>query len=75
MTKSDMIIIDGHPSSWQHFLELRRQQVEARRAAQRRRLALFELKHDCRPQTDAQPADRYQEPAPPLHHDDRCGKR
>jgi hypothetical protein len=63
MTKPDMIMIDGRPLSWQRLLELRRRQVEAWRAAQPRQLALFELKHDCRPQTERTAAARYQEPS------------
>ena len=63
MTKPDRITIDGRSLSWQRILELRRQQVQAWRAAQPRQLALFELKHDCRPQAERTAAGRYQEPS------------
>lgn len=63
MTKPDTITIDGRALSWQRLLELRRQQVEARRSALPRQLALFELKHDCRPQAERTAAGRYQEPS------------
>lgn len=63
MTKPDTITVDGRTLSWQRLLELRRQQVEAWRAAQPRQLALFELKHDRRPRAERTAAGRYQEPA------------
>ncbi len=63
MTKPDTIIIDGHALSWQRISELRRQQLEAWRAEQARQLALFELKDDCRPQTERTAAGRYREPS------------
>jgi hypothetical protein len=41
---------------------LRRQQLEAWRAAQPRQLALFELKNDTRPVPERTAAGRYREP-------------
>lgn len=57
MSKPDTIMIGGRAYSWPELCELRRQQLEARKAAQPRQLALFELKDDCRPA-----AGRYLEP-------------
>jgi hypothetical protein len=44
MPKPDILIVDGHPFSWQRICEVRHQQLEAWRAEQARQLALFELK-------------------------------
>lgn len=63
MAKPDTIIIDGHAFDWQRICDLRRVQLEARRAEQCRQLALFELKDDCRPTADRTAAGRYQEPS------------
>jgi hypothetical protein len=62
MTKSDTLIIDGHAFSWKRLCDLRRQQLEAWRAAQGRQTALFELKDDCRPAAERTAGGRYQEP-------------
>jgi hypothetical protein len=62
MAKPDTLIVDGHALSWQRLVELRRQQLEAWRAAEARQLALFELKDDCRPAAERTAAGRYQEP-------------
>jgi hypothetical protein len=62
MAKPDTIIVDGHAFSWQRISELRRKQLEARRADQARQLALFELKEDCRPEAERTAAGRYLEP-------------
>jgi hypothetical protein len=62
MSKPDTIILDGRGYSWQQLCELRRQQLEAWKAAQPRQLALFDLKDDCRPATERTAAGRYQEP-------------
>jgi hypothetical protein len=62
MAKPDTILIGGHAYSWQQLCELRRQQLEARQAAQPRQLAMFELKDDCRPEAERTAAGRYQEP-------------
>jgi hypothetical protein len=62
MAKADTLIIDGHGYSWQQLCELRRRQLEARKAAQPKQLTLFELKEDCRPTADRTAAGRYEEP-------------
>jgi hypothetical protein len=62
VAKPDTLILDGHAYSWQAICELRRQQLEAWRAAQPRQLALFELREDCRPAAERTPAGRYREP-------------
>ena len=62
MAKPDTLLIDGHAFSWQRICELRRQQLEVRRAAQATQLALFELKDDCRPPSERSAAGRYEQP-------------
>jgi hypothetical protein len=62
MVTPDIIVIDGHGYSWQQLCELRRQQLEAWKAAQGEQPTLFELKDDCRPQAERTAAGRYQEP-------------
>lgn len=62
MAKPDTLIVDGHAFSWQRLLELRRQQLEAWHAEQCRQLALFELKEDCRPESERTAAGRFLEP-------------
>jgi hypothetical protein len=62
MAKPDTLIVDGRALSWQRLLELRRQQLEAWQAGQSRQLTLFELKDDCRPETERTGAERYREP-------------
>jgi hypothetical protein len=62
MAKPDTIIVDGHAFSWLRICDLRRQQLEAWKAEQARQLALFELKDDCRPETERTAAGRYLEP-------------
>jgi hypothetical protein len=62
MAKPDIVVVDGHAFSWQRLCEPRRQQLEARQAAQLRQLAPFELKDDCRPATERTAAGRYAEP-------------
>jgi hypothetical protein len=62
MTKPDILVVDGRAFSWRQICELRRQQLEARKAAEPRQLALFELKDDCRPATERTAAGRYAEP-------------
>jgi hypothetical protein len=63
VAKPDTLIIDGRAYSWQALCELRRQQLEAWRAAQPRQLALFELKNDTRPVADRTAAGRYEQPS------------
>ncbi len=62
MSKPDILIVDGHAFSWQRLCELRRQQLEAWRAAHAVQPALFELKEDFRPAAERTAAGRYQEP-------------
>jgi hypothetical protein len=62
MTKPDIILIGGHAYRWQEICELRRQQLEARKATQPPQLALFEFKEDCRPAAERTAAGRYAEP-------------
>ena len=62
MAKPDTLIIGGHAFSWQQLCELRRQQLEAWRAAQPSQPPLFEMKDDCRPAAEQKAAGRYQEP-------------
>jgi hypothetical protein len=63
VTRHDIIILEGRAYSWQQLCTLRRQQVEARRAASGRQLALFELKEDCRPASERTASDRFREPS------------
>jgi hypothetical protein len=60
--KPDILFVDGHAFSWQRLLELRRQQLETWQARQCRQPTLFELKDDCRPQSENTAAGRYREP-------------
>lgn len=62
MAKPDTLVVDGHGFSWQRLCELRRQQLEAWRAAQGNQPALFELKDDCRPAAERTAHGRYVEP-------------
>ncbi len=71
MSKPDTLIIDGRAHSWQALCDLRRQQLEAWRAAQPRQLALFELKNDTRPVAERTAAGRYREPTL-FAHSDEC---
>ena len=63
MAKPDTLMVEGHAFSWQRLCELRRQQLEAWRAAQSEQPALFELKDDCRPAAERTVAGRYREPS------------
>ena len=63
MAKPDTLIVDGHALSWQRLCELRRQQLEAWKAAQPSQPTLFELKEDCRPEAERTAAGRYREPS------------
>jgi hypothetical protein len=62
MPKPDTIIVDGHAFSWQRLCELRRQQLDAFKAAQPSQAALFELKTDLRPEPERTASGRYREP-------------
>ena len=63
MARPDTILIGGHAYSWQEICELRRRQLEARKASQPRQLALFELKDDSRPVAERTASGRYLEPS------------
>lgn len=62
MARPDVLVIDGHAFSWQRICELRRQQLDAWRAAQAPQGVLFELKEDCRPAAERTARGRYEEP-------------
>ena len=62
MGKPDTLIIDGHAFSWQRLCDLRRQQLEAWKAARSNQPALFEMKDDFRPAAERTAAGRYLEP-------------
>jgi hypothetical protein len=62
MKAPDTIIIEGRAFSWKRILELRREQLEAWKAAQPRQPALFELRDDSRPVAERTAAGRYREP-------------
>jgi hypothetical protein len=59
---TDAFMLNGHAYNWRELCELRRQQLEARKANHPRQLALFELKEDWRPEAERTPAGRYAEP-------------
>ena len=62
MKAPDTIVIDGRTYSWRVILAARRAQIEARKAAQPRQPALFELVEDHRPRCERTAAGRYCEP-------------
>jgi hypothetical protein len=62
MARQDTITIEGRSYTWRQLREVRRQQAEARRAAEGRQLALFELKDDSRPKLERSASGRYEEP-------------
>jgi hypothetical protein len=62
MAKPDILLVDGRAFSWQRLCELRRQQLEAWKAAQPSQPALFELRDDCRPAAERTAAGRYECP-------------
>ena len=61
--EADIIVIDGRAYEWRQLCELRRAQLEARRAAQGRQLALFALREDCRPAAERTAAGKFTEPS------------
>lgn len=63
MRKPDTIMIDGRVYSWRAVLELRREQIEAWKAARPVQPALFDLKCDRRPECERTAAGRYREPS------------
>jgi hypothetical protein len=60
--KNDAVIIEGRAYSWRALCELRKAQMDARRAARGSQPALFELKEDRRPSSERTAAGRYHEP-------------
>jgi hypothetical protein len=58
----DAVMIEGRAYSWRALCELRKAQMEARRAAQGSQPALFELLDDSRPQAERTASGRYSEP-------------
>jgi hypothetical protein len=62
MAKPDIIHIGGQAYRWQEICDLRRRQLETRKDAEPRQLALFTLKDDRRPAAERTAACRYQEP-------------
>ena len=54
------IDIDGKRYAWKDILHLRRKQWEAQRRVQQP--TLFELRDDCRPESQQTAAGRYEEP-------------
>ena len=63
MAKPDILMVDGHAFSWQRLCELRREQLEAWKAARPEQPALFPLIADCRPPAERTAAGRYREPS------------
>ena len=63
MSRPDKIIIDGRAYRWRDIIELRRQQLEAWKAARPEQPALFALKVDSRPAMQRTVAGRYFEPS------------
>ena len=60
MTTYHVIDIDGRRYLWRDILELRRRQKQVQ--AEGEQLALFPMKHDCRPQADRTAGERYRQP-------------
>ena len=61
MSRPDSIVIDGRAYRWRDIVELRRQQLEAWKAARPQQPPLFALKDDCRPAAERSAAGRYRE--------------
>jgi hypothetical protein len=62
MPRADTLIVDGHGFNWQRLCELRKRQLEARRASQAQQLTLFAMREDCRPEGERTSAGRYEAP-------------
>ena len=62
MKAPDIIVIDGRAYSWRRVCDIRRQQLDARKAGRPEQSALFELREDCRPVCERRAAGRYIEP-------------
>ena len=59
MSRPDKIVIDGRAYRWRDIVELRRQQLEAWKAARPEQPALFALKVDSRPAAERSAERRY----------------
>jgi hypothetical protein len=62
MPRPDTLTVDGHGFNWQRLCELRKRQLEARRASQAQQLTLFEMREDCRPESERTSVGRYEAP-------------
>ena len=62
MKAPDRIVIEGRAYSWKNIIDLRRAQLEEWQALQPKQPALFEMKHDRRPEAERSAAGRFQEP-------------
>jgi hypothetical protein len=60
MTRPAFIEIDGKPVRWRDLVARRREQLRA--CATAAQPTLFELKEDCRPESERTAAGRYSEP-------------
>ena len=63
MSRPDTIVIDGRAHRWRDIIELRRQQLEAWKAARPEQPALFAVRQDSRPAVERTAAGRYREPS------------
>ncbi len=63
MRTPDTIVIEGRAYSWRAILAIRREQIEAWKAAQPGQPALFEVRRDSRPPTQARADGRYRAPS------------
>ena len=63
MSRPDKIVIDGRAYRWRDIVELRRQQLEAWKAARPEQPALFALKLDSRHAAERSAVGRYREPS------------
>ncbi|GLS35744.1 hypothetical protein GCM10010869_13330 [Mesorhizobium tianshanense] len=63
MKRPETIIIGGRAYNRRVILDMRRQQLDAWKAAQPEQPALFALKQDRRPAAERSAARRYQEPS------------
>jgi hypothetical protein len=61
MSRPAFIEIHGKPVRWRDLVAQRREQLRARAGAAQ--LTLFELKRDCRPESEQTAAGRYREPS------------
>lgn len=59
---TDGFMLDGRAHSWRKLCELRRQQLEAARKARGTQATLFELRDDCRPESQRTASGRYAQP-------------